>query len=621
MSGFSGINQFGNLTTSSGQKLTFEDFDKNKDGEVTKAEYEEVMKEMQLDSVELSTVDKDGDGAVSEDEFAIWEQKTQMQELVNNVLTELSKDPKFSGKTEYINEIISSLKSYINDYAENYTKDVSQMAANFELALPTKVEELKSEVLANDPETVKSDVLDEMYDELMQDDSITTKTVTKKTAFVQREYIEDIDPEIVQSVVSGLLKSLETEATNFINSYTGDNLKSDLKAHLEEYMSRSDYDKMSDAISELNEGIETLGSYIDNSGDLVKLKEYAREFLLAAINNGVNVKLAGSNIKTEAAINTALNKYTDSATLRSALEEIIAGFSTENLKATVLSDETKKAEEAEQAAFAAVKGSDCTVDPALIDYSDVSGYFDGTKLTTKGKDGHDDRIREQAKEIIEESSIKEQMKQQIEEMLQAKGISFDMMESIFENVYNDSLTQTLEAITSRKTNNKWLNKNKRYASNQDIKTIVDNFINNFNTNITAAIDEMNASNTDFDIQDLDYSQVDDLVESGDVKTETRGFKAEDRITENANILCDRMKSQLLRKAQAMCTANGIAFDNKVFTTMFNNAKNTAVSSSITTVDILFGVLAKLDQEILMDTLVNEFKTNYTNWVNAEKEDV
>ena len=74
MSGFSGINQFGSLTTQSGQRLTFKDFDKDGDGTITQDEYDTVMKEMKLDAVELSGVDKNGDKVVSEDEFAEWEQ-------------------------------------------------------------------------------------------------------------------------------------------------------------------------------------------------------------------------------------------------------------------------------------------------------------------------------------------------------------------------------------------------------------------------------------------------------------------------------------------------------------------------------------------------------------------
>lgn len=82
MSGFSGINQFGSLTTQSGQRLTFKDFDKDGDGKITQEEYDTVMNEMKLDSVELSSVDKNGDKEISEDEFAQWEQKLKCRLLL-----------------------------------------------------------------------------------------------------------------------------------------------------------------------------------------------------------------------------------------------------------------------------------------------------------------------------------------------------------------------------------------------------------------------------------------------------------------------------------------------------------------------------------------------------------
>ena len=604
-SGFSGINNFGNLTTQSGQKLTFEDFDKNKDGEVSKAEYEEVLKEMKLDSVELSTVDKNGDNVVSGDEFAIWEQKTQMQESVNKVLTEISKDPIFAGKTEYINEIIESLKNYIDDYANAFTGDISNMAALFEIALPVKTEEIKAGILANDPETVKSEVLDELYSEIIAD-------------------MEDTQNEAISSAVAdSLLKTLEAEANSFIKSYTGNDLRTDLNAHLEVYMSKSDSEKMEDAIGELRSGIESLGSYLDNSNDLIRLKEYAREFLLAALNNGVDVKLAGTNIKTEVAITTALNKYTDTKALKADLEAIMEGFSTENLKDTILTEEINKAEESEYATFTAISGSEYAVDSSTIDYSDIPGYFDGSKINTKGKNGHDEKIRNQAKEIIENSSLKDQMKQQITEMLEDNGVSFDKIESIFENVFADSLNQTLKSITSSKTNKAWLNKNKKYASDQDIKTIVDSFITNFNTNIAKAIDEMNASNTDLDTQNIDYSEIETIIESGQVETSSRGNSSEARMTENASLLCDMLQAQLLKKANTMCSANGIEFDSKIFSTMFNNAKMTAISVGVltTTESKFFGLIknksSEINKDLLLNTLVDEFSTNFTKWVHSE----
>ena len=41
---------------------------------------------------------------------------------------------------------------------------------------------------------------------------------------------------------------------------------------------------------------------------------------------------------------------------------------------------------------------------------------------------------------------------------------------------------------------------------------------------------------------------------------------------------------MLKKAKAMCEANGIEFDNTVFTTMFNNAKSTAMHAGVSGID-------------------------------------
>ena len=124
MSGFNGINQLGSLTTQSGQRLTFKDFDKDGDGKITQEEYDTVMNEMKLDSVELSSVDKNGDKEISEDEFAQWEQKTQMQTAVNDMAGTISKD--FAGKTQYLAEVTTALKEYIEEFAASYTKRIAK---------------------------------------------------------------------------------------------------------------------------------------------------------------------------------------------------------------------------------------------------------------------------------------------------------------------------------------------------------------------------------------------------------------------------------------------------------------------------------------------------------------
>lgn len=684
MSGFSGINQFGSLTTQSGQRLTFKDFDKDGDGKITQEEYDTVMNEMKLDSVELSSVDKNGDKEISEDEFAQWEQKTQMQTAVNDMAGAISKD--FAGKTQYLAEVTTALKEYIEEFAASYTGDISGMAEAFKAALPAKYEEIKSNAVSNDPDTVKSNVLDEIYTDL------TAPTVDSR---------EESGESMPADTAKRIAKELEAEADKFIKAYKGDNLQTDLKAHLEEYMNKSDAEKLKDAADAFNTGANSFGAMIDNGVDLKQLKEYAKEFLLAALDKGVTVKLGGTTIKTEAAITTALKKFSDGDELKAAMEEVIAGLNTETLKNTLIKEEEIKAQEAADKAFTDIKGDAYKVDPSLIDYSSIDGYFNNGEIYERGKGwgGSRDKAYAKGQEVLNNSNLKSQMKAQIESMLEAKGIPFEKIETVFENIYNQSVADTLNAegmITGRGARG-LSKKGKAYIN---IKNMVDSFVNTFNTNIAKAIDEMNASDKDMDTIDLDYTQagkdengnpitqdgvdISTLYASG--KTLTTKKKGEDYYVSLAEKMIDNMKSQLLKKAKAMCDANGVTFDNKVFDTMFNNAKSIAINKGVTGVNaegasVSFGGIAAgtgagvaggvahaaitvaaakagglagsfggpagiaigagigaivggiaslfgsgnhssctLDTKTLLDTLTNEFKTNYTAWVEAEAAD-
>ena len=681
MSGFSGINQFGSLTTQSGQRLTFKDFDKDGDGKITQEEYDTVMNEMKLDSVELSSVDKNGDKEISEDEFAQWEQKTQMQTAVNDMAGTISKD--FAGKTQYLAEVTTALKEYIEEFAASYTGDISGMAEAFKAALPAKYEEIKSNAVSNDPDTVKSNVLDEIYTDL------TAPTVDSR---------EESGESMPADTAKRIAKELEAEADKFIKAYKGDNLQTDLKAHLEEYMNKSDAEKLKDAADAFNTGANSFGAMIDNGADLKQLKEYAKEFLLAALDKGVTVKLGGTTIKTEAAITTALKKFSDGDELKAAMEEVIAELNTETLKNTLIKEEEIKAQEAADKAFTDIKGDAYKVDPSLIDYSSIDGYFNNGEIYERGKGwgGSRDKAYAKGQEVLSSDTLKNQMKAQITSMLEAKGISFDKIANIFENIYNQSISDTLNAdgmITGRGARG-LSKKGKAYIN---IKNMVDSFVNTFNTNIAKAINEMNASDKDMDTIDLDYTQagkdengnpitqdgvdISTLYASGNKLTTKK--KGADYYVSLAEKMIDNMKSQLLKKAKAMCDANGVTFDNKVFDTMFNNAKSVAINKGVTGVNakgasVSFGGIAggtgagvaggvahaaitvaaakagglagsfggpvgiaigagigaivggiaslfgsgnhsscTLDTKTLLDTLTNEFKTNYTAWVEAE----
>ena len=683
MSGFSGINQFGSLTTQSGQRLTFKDFDKDGDGKITQEEYDTVMNEMKLDSVELSSVDKNSDKEISEDEFAQWEQKIQMQDKVNALAGTINKD--FAGKSEYISQVTAELKDCIDEFANDYQGDISKMAQHFTESnyLQAQYQYIKTKILRNTPDTIKSNVLDEIYTDL------TAPTVDSR---------EESGESMPADTAKRIAKELEAEADKFIKAYKGENLQTDLKAHLEEYMNKSDAEKLKDAADAFNTAANSFGAMIDNGADLKQLKEYAKEFLLAALDKGVTVKLGGTTIKTEAAITTALKKFSDGDELKAAMEEVIAGLNTETLKNTLIKEEEIKAQEAADKAFTDIKGDAYKVDPSLIDYSSIDGYFNNGEIYERGKGwgGSRDKAYAKGQEVLNNSNLKSQMKAQIESMLEAKGIPFEKIETVFENIYNQSVADTLNAegmITGRGARG-LSKKGKAYIN---IKNMVDSFVNTFNTNIAKAIDEMNASDKDMDTIDLDYTQagkdengnpitqdgvdISTLYASG--KTLTTKKKGEDYYVSLAEKMIDNMKSQLLKKAKAMCDANGVTFDNKVFDTMFNNAKSIAINKGVTGVNaegasVSFGGIAAgtgagvaggvahaaitvaaakagglagsfggpagiaigagigaivggiaslfgsgnhssctLDTKTLLDTLTNEFKTNYTAWVEAE----
>ena len=683
MSGFSGINQFGSLTTQSGQRLTFKDFDKDGDGKITQEEYDTVMNEMKLDSVELSSVDKNSDKEISEDEFAQWEQKIQMQDKVNALAGTINKD--FAGKSEYISQVTAELKDCIDEFANDYQGDISKMAQHFTESnyLQAQYQYIKTKILRNTPDTIKSNVLDEIYTDL------TAPTVDSR---------EESGESMPADTAKRIAKELEAEADKFIKAYKGENLQTDLKAHLEEYMNKSDAEKLKDAADAFNTGANSFGAMIDNGADLKQLKEYAKEFLLAALDKGVTVKLGGTTIKTEAAITTALKKFSDGDELKAAMEEVIAGLNTETLKNTLIKEEEIKAQEAADKAFTDIKGDAYKVDASLIDYSSIDGYFNNGEIYERGKGwgGSRDKAYAKGQEVLNNSNLKSQMKAQIKSMLEAKGIPFEKIETVFENIYNQSVADTLNAegmITGRGARG-LSKKGKAYIN---IKNMVDSFVNTFNTNIAKAIDEMNASDKDMDTIDLDYTQagkdengnpitqdgvdVSTLYASG--KTLTTKKKGEDYYVSLAEKMIDNMKSQLLKKAKAMCDANGVTFDNKVFDTMFNNAKSIAINKGVTGVNaegasVSFGGIAAgtgagvaggvahaaitvaaakagglagsfggpagiaigagigaivggiaslfgsgnhssctLDTKTLLDTLTNEFKTNYTAWVEAE----
>ena len=642
MSGFSGINNFGSLTAQNGTKVDYkyllEKYDADGNGEISKDEFNTAIKEEKLDKVDIASINKNGDEVVDENEMAVYEQKYKMQEAVNAMSAQITKD--FSGtKSKYIAQVTLELTNYITDFANNYQGEVSGMAEAFSKELPNKYTQIKKNTLANEPSSFKSQVLDEIINGL------------QAIGIAKAEGTETIS----NTALTKIGKSLETEANKYIKANPQCS-ESELKAHLEEFLNQTDADKMKSAADTFKANAASFGTYIDGD-ELVQLKEYAKDFLTEAVNNGVTVKLGSRNIATTNAITTALKSCTDGATLKADMETAIAGLSTVSKKETFIAqDKTEQAEAAEKN-FSNIKGSAYQINAGLIDYSKIdSRYFDGGEIYQRGKgwSGSRDKAYDEGYGILTSDNMKSQYRAQIESMLKEQGISFDKIATVFENVYNQTAQDVLNSegmITGRGARG-LSSKGKAHIN---VKTMLDNFATTFNTNIAKAIDEMNASNKDMDTIDIDYSQAgkdengeaikDDatgedlstLYASGkNISTEGKGS---DYYTSTAEKMVERMKSQMLKKARAMCEANGVTFDEKVFNTMFNNAKSIAVNTGVTgtggksmmkignlLINIytlgIFGSKGEsssctLNTKLLLDTFTENFKTNYTTWVETE----
>ena len=229
--------RFGNLTTQSGQKVKFEDFDKDGDGKITEQEYNAALQEFGLDSVELSNVDKNNDKTVTNDEFQLWEQKIKMEELLQPYLKKVTTD--FTGaNSSYASQMTTALRELIDKYAEEHIsngQDVSTLAEKFESDIAKRYETLKNEILSKSPSTIKSKVVDSLLEE----------EVAKSRTTVGG----GLDADEVAIFTKNLGSALEAEANKFIKEYKGDNLEKDLKAHLEVFLVESDAAAMNEAVT------------------------------------------------------------------------------------------------------------------------------------------------------------------------------------------------------------------------------------------------------------------------------------------------------------------------------------------------------------------------------------
>lgn len=614
------INQFGSLTTQNGQKLTFKDFDKDGNGEITKNEYEEVLKEVKLDSVDFASVDADDSKTISQEEFKALEQKIQMQDSVNEQLKKVAADVKLS---KYAAEIMTELKSLMEEFIASYKGDISAMAEQFKSVLEEKVAQITQAKQSDVPDEIKDRVLDDI--------------------------LSEFSPEFAKKADVLLSK----EADRFIKSYTGSNLEVDLKTHLLNYLNQSDAANMGDAAAKFNHLLDSLGFHLSDS-DKIQIKEAVTELLQTAVALGIILKVGKTNITGEASIKSLIASYTDINTLVQDIKNALDGLSKESKRYTLMlevqNDFYKDYYASEESALKSIKGSDLQV---VADTTQIEGYFSNKKVKIKGQ-SKDGAIDDACKFL--ESSLKEQLSAKIYNILADKGVPFYHVEDILENVFNKAALDAANECVSGK-HGTWFRKS---SSEFHIKDLVDCFMTKFNAGISEAIDAKNASSKDFDIVDMDISRLgkddsgNDIAENGEDFTEayktgtviTTKKKGSEYYVGIAAKLLEGLKWQLTQKARAMCAANGVEFSQTKFDAAFDSAKTTAIAASVEGsgatdgslkragiiaggvtagaglplgilaggISLLFGHHSKssLDVRTLVDTFLQTFKEEYTN---------
>ena len=146
---FTGIYQFGTITTRTGQVLRFEDVDTDGDGKISQQEFNFIQKELCMDTVELSDSDSKGEKQVTDSDYAMWSLEMQMQNALNDMIAQVAKD--FIGSNaQYSTRVISELRDFLKDYTESYKnsdENIAEMADKFAAALPIKYNEIKEGLL------------------------------------------------------------------------------------------------------------------------------------------------------------------------------------------------------------------------------------------------------------------------------------------------------------------------------------------------------------------------------------------------------------------------------------------------------------------------------------------
>ena len=113
---FTGIYQFGSLTTRNGETLSFSDVDKDGDGKISQQEFLFIQQELCLDTVELSEEsESNAENNVTDEEYVSWAQEMQMKNALDELIAQIAQD--FIGSNaKFAPQVIKELRYYFDGH-------------------------------------------------------------------------------------------------------------------------------------------------------------------------------------------------------------------------------------------------------------------------------------------------------------------------------------------------------------------------------------------------------------------------------------------------------------------------------------------------------------------------
>ena len=545
-----------------GKTISFKDIDTDGDGVISEKEYNSMLEKLEADSVELSG-SGNADKTATEEEAAIFEQVTLMESYINELKAQISID--FCGEnSKYIADITTDLKDFLNEFKNNYSNDISGMAAAFKEALPAKYAELKAMYLAENADSLEANVPINTYQvdpekfdtNVFVNTSINSLLINYKEQFKQEistnleqyglsfEEIEKVFNNVYRYSIDNLPEDAITTSTDIYWPYeetTSINIEK-----FAEFFNKN----MAEALEEINKSdkdfdilnIDTstiTGNYYEWFTTSYMNQDFVAPQVLESIKpdikneaekmcnaNGINF----DNAKFEELLNkTATTSYYEN------VQEFLENFK-EEFSSWVYSQIGSEVDKTE--AVQDMQTMACT-----LDKDDIPSY-----------------INDSASPINEllSSEILKTIKQKISDKFEKYGLSFEEIEKVFNNVYRYSVDNLPEdAIT--------ISKDIYWPYKETTSINIEKFVEFFNKNMAEALEEMNKSDKDFDILNIDMSTINNI---------DSGFFTTYYMNENfvAPALLESIKPDIKNEAEKMCNANGINFDNAKFEELLEKAK-------------------------------------------------